>query len=943
MGADGASGLWAPDATFGPVLRLFRAHALRRLGVPTRQTSQEIRTITHAIKINRHLISNRDDVISWLAEAAEVRNLNVKALSFDLSLAEQASLLARSALLVSSAGSNQMSGLFLRAGAGLLLLPMCKYLDEHNKLNCQSEKLLAAYGLRFAEYPVPWEDATYDMHRGFSINIRRQLLDSLLDGLLGAPDFPSPVQERGVAAQLFPQMPADEPPLPPSWDGKDVPRRTSGIVMQAGENEQSSRLAATLESDPAEVVKAAPRGLCIVDNTTIAIRQQIVQPGQLMKPPSPEENPYHCMVETQTKPSRSSVWRVPCYLDCEGPDFDPSWGRFRRLLQKNAAQDFPLDNDLFNQANELLDDFFDDQMLALSMQSCFVVRMRLEFLKDSLLKGACLLGYAAASFIMGRHLLDPSMHEIESNGEVIDAPAMALTYFENALELLSDRGGKSKLEVGFLESSSWPVRVEDILINVELQRKSPGHAFGLFSKVADSPGLQRVPDRATVARSGCILPRHLQICGVGDHLPATLDVVMMTEAALESQDACTEGISWTFTRSFLGRFCPRHAWQGHQCRQRCQLLGIGCGLEPEAPDPIESWLAGVFDPDTLDELQFDLGERTRSLREVARRDARLAEADFVVCSHPAMLCVLLAEVLAGAVFTHASSTLLFGLPCSECAANGKDSTLRTYNMQASSAASSYLWSLRRLLLAESPKGLSFVAEGPFLSEQVYFQLGVRVPWAPPLALYVERGGWKGGNHRLRQALVLRSRFFNTLTGEHWSSLSRETISISGQPLNMTFVGWQERWLSLEVMAGYSAAVLWPNDLHQRTFHEVYRMGMPLFLPGDVWLYRLQLNVNWGYSSYAGRLPLPIEESFHEPWWNAYSETISKVMFWQQFADWQQLPHVQRFTSIPDLLQQLLTADLEVINKMMLVFHETLVGDTLTLMQEQLGTLRGKAQ
>merc|ERR1712150_36893 len=140
-------------------------------------------------------------------------------------------------------------------------------------------------------------------------------------------------------------------------------------------------------------------------------------------------------------------------------------------------------------------------------------------------------------------------------------------------------------------------------------------------------------------------------------------------------------------------------------------------------------------------------------------------------------------------------------------------------------------------------------------------------------------------------------------------------------------GWQQSWMTLKAMGGYSAAVFWPNDLHQRTFHEVYRMGMPLFVPDALTLYRMQRTVNWGYSSYACRLPESMydEQSMgladsarshngYDPWWDSYSESASKVLYWQRFADWEQMPAVQRFASIPALLQHLVSIDFEAISR-----------------------------
>ena len=79
--------------------------------------------------------------------------------------------------------------------------------------------------------------------------------------------------------------------------------------------------------------------------------------------------------------------------------------------------------------------------------------------------------------------------------------------------------------------------------------------------------------------------------------------------------------------------------------------------------------------------------------------------------------------------------------------------------------------------------------------------------------------------------------------------------------------------------------LWPNDLHQRTFHEVYRMGMPLLMPDADGLYRAQKMSNWGYSSYGARLVTLEEDRKHPfpPWWNSFNATPEIVSYWERFG------------------------------------------------------------
>jgi len=93
---------------------------------------------------------------------------------------------------------------------------------------------------------------------------------------------------------------------------------------------------------------------------------------------------------------------------------------------------------------------------------------------------------------------------------------------------------------------------------------------------------------------------------------------------------------------------------------------------------------------------------------------------------------------------------------------------------------------------------------------------------------------------------------------------------------------------------YKAGILFPNDLTQRTFHELYRMHLPLFVPSDDWLLRIQEHSNWGYRSYGARTNYTTGEKF--PWW-ARDAPPDHVMYYMPLADWNNFPHILRFDSV----------------------------------------------
>lgn len=698
--------------------------------------------------------------------------------------------------------------------------------------------------------------------------------------------------------------------------------------------------------------------------------------SELLTPPGADTNPHLCFAEGDERPT-ARTFRIPCFLSCEGPSFHSAWTAFRRSLAGNERLGYPVDEDLFVQANSLLDGIYQNDSALIIGRSRFMSRLRHEFTHDEHLGGFCLYGIACALFVRARHWLELEPREFVNRGKRVSAPKVALDDLEIAFSILSDSNTKAGIEFSFLESSAWPVRLEDIISNLEAQRTSLGAPFVVLTLEMQAPPAPAA-GCATTGDAGHGLPIEsgsappgrppLRLCGVGDHLTATFDAILMVEQALRTAGARELRVE----REMLGRFCPLHKGQRHQCLQRCQLLGIGCGSGDEDKDPIASWLGGIIHAETLEELYFDLAERTAALAGIVRSDARLLSADLHACSHPTVLCILLADVVEVPIFVHASSTLLYGLPCRGCS-SGSHSTLRFYS---SDDVHRYLRTTQRLIggvvgttdgrpidnsgLAESRKRLVFVAEGRFLAEQIRRQVQVEVPWMPPLALYTQ-GRWAGGSRR--NALVLRSRFFITLMGELMRSLLREVASINGVAMEVTFLGadnqFDEQWVTLEEIASYGAAVLYPNDVHQRTFHEVYVMGVPLFVPDALGLYRAQRAANWGYASY-GCAPMPRSEAeldatellakpgnepasgaSAEPWWNSFGASPEVVVPFQQLADWEQLPYVQRFGSVPGLLDAVATANLQLISQRMIAFHRQLSEDALlSIAGKVLAALKG---
>ncbi|CAE7623949.1 GIP, partial [Symbiodinium necroappetens] len=168
-------------------------------------------------------------------------------------------------------------------------------------------------------------------------------------------------------------------------------------------------------------------------------------------------------------------------------------------------------------------------------------------------------------------------------------------------------------------------------------------------------------------------------------------------------------------------------------------------------------------------------------------------------------------------------------------------------------------------LLTGPFPLMALAEGPFLSAQLFDQVGVRLASGPALALYLEDTGYlkNKATERLPTILVTRARLFNHPAGFFFRGLLME-FAITNQPMadakrghfwfsevpsldekadevrDIGFGGGGDPWKSWEEMARCAAAFFVPSDIHQRTFIELYRMNVPTFMPAVEWLLRLPL-------------------------------------------------------------------------------------------------------
>jgi len=671
--------------------------------------------------------------------------------------------------------------------------------------------------------------------------------------------------------------------------------------------------------------------------------------------------------------------RVPRFLDCEGDAWSPNWRLLRESLQVRTPaallhSGFAPDVGTVALA-ELLIESSGDYTGIMRGYNLFARRLARDlgsldsssqdgrvggydtstaaddgFMSDSVLDGFCLYGLIAALFVRMLELVA---------GVGVPVPEARESAIENgkfALELLSPGLG-----LDFLESSSWPVRSVDLRLLVEglaalrdvssLPDSKVSH-FLPWRQPLEAP--QRLnptedhhlavvlawPTPMTVLRlegsefeaiallkAKAVLsapdPKML-VVGIGDHATATLDAALMVRASVQAAVP-----SASVRLAVHGLACPAEEAGRHHCRLRCHVLGV-CGVSADA---LAEWLE-----------QHALGMQTgdgglqaggsEALAQALVSLPGLRDADLLVCSHPVSLCFLAfmvlwqprgAELAPLPMLVHLSSTLLYGAPgCTVCSGG-----LRNYE---SPEALRYMQSSRELLTGQL--SLVALAEGAVLSAQLKLQLGVTVPSCPALALYLDSNTYLDGMQKRSTILVTRARLFNHPAGFFMRCMLSEFAITNGPVADATrghfwfaeavggSSGSEDTWKSWTEMSTCKAAFFIPSDIHQRTFIELYRMLIPMFMPNAEWFLRLPLIAPFGTFAYNGSLPAEdqsldtaMDSAQHGvPFsFDPNSATARAVFHWYHYSDYAHFPHVSRCNSIPDLLGQLSTTDFEAVS------------------------------
>lgn len=207
-----------------------------------------------------------------------------------------------------------------------------------------------------------------------------------------------------------------------------------------------------------------------------------------------------------------------------------------------------------------------------------------------------------------------------------------------------------------------------------------------------------------------------------------------------------------------------------------------------------------------------------------------------------------------------------------------------------------------------------------------------VPFVPFGARHVhgvlerQLGNVYGSNSRSKQVLVHRMHFI--LSQTEFTLL--KTLMEHHFESKVSDIDLKLHWPPFEIweLINFKAIVLFPWNLEITTFLEFYRLNIPLFVPDSsfmsvvVWCYMVNpalqhvhrfttIRKEWWHGASCHLQPSPEECAGAEPdsippWLDSENEMplYKQINSWWQETDYVKMPHVQHFTGVVHLLQQL---------------------------------------
>ncbi|CAJ1453562.1 unnamed protein product, partial [Effrenium voratum] len=486
--------------------------------------------------------------------------------------------------------------------------------------------------------------------------------------------------------------------------------------------------------------------------------------------------------------------------------------------------------------------------------------------------GFCLYGAVSALFIAAAGL-----HEGISGVKTQPNPQQAQEYLLMATSLLG-----LQYCLDFQESSLWPIHANDVIANIN---RSAGDAFRLAGigspelparepPPGSSLSASAMPEFVRPASLGSTPSQVVAVVAVGTHPTLTLEAVsMLRDFGFGSERAVK--VQRTLGITYKCSVFPEMCGEGMDTSEDSIAALIG---RFESPPPYERY--------TLDAI-------SQSVAAVARE----LDFDLLVCTSPFIVCALLQQCAGKPLLGYLGLPLLWKRP--------------TDHFDNATARDRF-WGLLAKLL-ESPE-VVLATNNPLLTEQIAFQAGAVLPVVRPHARFTQ--AVYAPTRPNDAMLVSRTKFL-------WVTLdcALRLFLDDSYPIKFTIANSDSK-LPFREMAAHRAVVLMPWEHALMAFFEFYSMGVPLLMPDADWSYRLifdaegnlgsTLPIYWDVSPSCGPHSC---DSLH-PYPPFAFGSFESRRYWYQYSSFAQFPHIQRFSSIPELLRQLLHLDLMAVSAAM---------------------------
>eukprot|EP00398_MALV-I-01_sp_L67-1_P000918 gene918-228_t len=645
----------------------------------------------------------------------------------------------------------------------------------------------------------------------------------------------------------------------------------------------------------------------------------------------------------------------PPWMECEGVGFNPLWKEFKdklgrtplqRHINQNGQQDDwihfirVIDQELIVLAYELFEKYFQsslefgrhiesfhwgdlaaiDKRRGQSDYLSFMAAVGLG--KSSPGQGedwVCPLGFANVAYVRALHLhLDLSI------------PQNLNLSAEHYHMVHSVFGWNAELD--FLSSSSWPIMFKEI-------------RYAYQSLVHLSTGFKNVPDLKKFGTDFCspwqpadtYLPavsshesKALKIGALGHHVPLTLEPVMMF---LASHNSVVDPVV-----NFRGVYYA------------CYVSPELCKSQESNPitQVLRKWTTTI---DTKSESsEFD--SLMTEMIELLLQDQEFMSSDLFVCTALFAPCTaLFIAVLSSGTMGGRKESLLFFYQSTELLLSVPEDR-----------KSNVLEDMEQFLASDRT---AFIYNSCLWSARTLYMTDKRLPVVPSISWYVHFNGfveYKPSNRILifRSPVLEKSAHGNAF----WNALAhfhQGTFPYVFEPLACPLVTEQvgscecKGRLTYQQMAEYGAVILFPHDFTLMSFGDLYAMHVPILIPSKEWTVQNlgaifmkhgSLCIDTEFSSQdaeriQGWFPFGSHwDQNSEP--DAHDVALSKLSYWYEYSEFARTPHVLTFSSIPDLMAQLLAKgtglDTSWISTRMKWYHDQQTVSALSTYSEMLTKL-----